>query len=226
MEAYEKVAQGFYPRKLLHRRGSGMAASFSRFGLVNALAQSPTDFRALVCIFLFGGNDANNLLIPMDTAGYANYLNLRGALASGGLALDQTTLLPITSKTAAEWRTRLSACIPTFRNCKACSTRASSLSWPTWARCRSRSRAPSIWPTVFPCLQIFFRTPTSNSSGKRWKSTASATPDGRAAWPIASNPLSTRTPCSRRSPRWRARRFFAPASKPGPTPLFPAPRRD
>src|SRR5271154_3634156 len=77
----------------------GISSSFSRFGLINALAQSPTDFRALVCIFLFGGNDSNNLLIPMDTAGYANYLNLRGAVANGGLGLDQTTLLPITSKT-------------------------------------------------------------------------------------------------------------------------------
>ena len=47
----------------------GVASSFSRFGLINALAQSPSDFRALVCIFLFGGNDANNLLgpsIPLD----------------------------------------------------------------------------------------------------------------------------------------------------------------
>jgi uncharacterized protein (DUF1501 family) len=77
----------------------GVASNFSRFGLINALAQSPTDYRALVCIFLFGGNDANNLLIPMDSAGYANYLNIRKPLSSGGLALDQGTLLPITSKT-------------------------------------------------------------------------------------------------------------------------------
>jgi uncharacterized protein (DUF1501 family) len=77
----------------------GMASSFSRFGLINALAQSPTDFRALVCIFLFGGNDANNLLIPMDPTGYANYQNARKPLSGGGLALDQGTLLPITSKT-------------------------------------------------------------------------------------------------------------------------------
>src|ERR1700722_19187070 len=83
----------------------GMAASFSRFGLINALAQSPTDYRALVCIFLFGGNDANNLLIPMDTAGYANYLKFRVAIASGGLALDQTTLLPIASKTPQNGQT-------------------------------------------------------------------------------------------------------------------------
>ena len=77
----------------------GVASSFSRFGMVHALAQTTSSFQALVCIFLFGGNDANNLLIPMDTAGYANYLNLRGASANGGLALDQSTLLPVASKT-------------------------------------------------------------------------------------------------------------------------------
>jgi uncharacterized protein (DUF1501 family) len=76
-----------------------VASSFSRFGLVNALAQSPTDYRALVCIFLFGGNDANNLLVPNDSAGYANYLNIRKPLSGGGIALDQGSLLPIMSKT-------------------------------------------------------------------------------------------------------------------------------
>jgi uncharacterized protein (DUF1501 family) len=83
----------------------GMAASFSRFGLINALAQAPTDYRALVCIFLFGGNDANNMLIPMDTAGYANYLKYRVDVNSGGLALPQNTLLPITAKTAQNGET-------------------------------------------------------------------------------------------------------------------------
>jgi uncharacterized protein (DUF1501 family) len=77
----------------------GVAASFKRFGLINALAQAPTGYSALVCVFLFGGNDANNMLIPTDTAGYANYLSQRGAVANGGLALSQTTLLPISSKT-------------------------------------------------------------------------------------------------------------------------------
>jgi uncharacterized protein (DUF1501 family) len=74
----------------------GAASSFSRLGLINALAQGAPDFKALVCIFLFGGNDANNLLIPNDTAGYGNYSNIR---TGGGLALLQTSLLPITSKT-------------------------------------------------------------------------------------------------------------------------------
>ncbi len=83
----------------------GVAASFDRFGLINALAQAPSDYRALVCIFLFGGNDANNLLIPTDTAGYANYINYRGTVASGGLGLDQSTLLPIASKTQQNGQT-------------------------------------------------------------------------------------------------------------------------
>lgn len=83
----------------------GMATSFSRFGLMQALAQSPTNYQALVCIFLFGGNDANNMLVPNDTAGYANYLKYRVAVASGGLALTQGSLLPITAKTAQNGQT-------------------------------------------------------------------------------------------------------------------------
>ncbi len=79
----------------------GIATNLSRFGLMHALAQSaPPPYQALVCIFLFGGNDSNNLLIPNDTAGYANYLSLRGAQANGGLALLQTDLLSIAAKTA------------------------------------------------------------------------------------------------------------------------------
>ncbi len=74
----------------------GAVTSLDRFGLIHALAQSAPDFRALVCIFLFGGNDSNNLLIPNDNAGYANYFNIRNG---AGLAIAQTSLLPIVSKT-------------------------------------------------------------------------------------------------------------------------------
>jgi len=67
------------------------AASFSRFGLVNALAQNASDYKALVCVFLFGGNDSNNMVIPYDTTGYNGYKSARG-----GLALAQGSLLPVT----------------------------------------------------------------------------------------------------------------------------------
>jgi uncharacterized protein (DUF1501 family) len=68
------------------------AASFSRFGLMNAFAQSSgPDYKALVCIFMFGGNDGNNLVVPLSSAGYQSYLQTRAVLA-----LPQGGLLPVT----------------------------------------------------------------------------------------------------------------------------------
>lgn len=70
---------------------AGNALGLRPFGALNALAQSSPGYKALVCVFLFGGNDANNTLIPFDTTGYANYASIRG-----DLALAQSTLLPLT----------------------------------------------------------------------------------------------------------------------------------
>ena len=85
----------------MHRRGfityaslaaAGNLAGLRPFAGLNALAQSSsTDYKALVCVFLFGGNDANNMLVPFDTKGYANYSSIRA-----NLALAQNTLLPLT----------------------------------------------------------------------------------------------------------------------------------
>src|SRR5260370_7086469 len=68
---------------------AGSAAGLRPFGALNALAQSPTDYKALVCGFLYGGNDANNTLIQFDTAGYANYATLLGPLPLPQLHLLQ-----------------------------------------------------------------------------------------------------------------------------------------
>ncbi len=75
-----------------------VAAALERYGVLNALAQGGGNYRALVCIFLFGGNDGNNLIVPMvsNVAGfdYASYLAVRAAQSSGGLALTQADLTP------------------------------------------------------------------------------------------------------------------------------------
>jgi uncharacterized protein (DUF1501 family) len=65
------------------------AVAFERFGLLQAFAQS-TDYKALVCIFLFGGNDSGNVVIPYDD--YASYANAR---AVSGIAIPQSSLLQI-----------------------------------------------------------------------------------------------------------------------------------
>src|SRR6516225_2739858 len=57
-----------------------------------AVAQSNiTDYKALVCIFLGGGNDSNNLIVPTITSEYNNY----AAIRTNVLALPQSSLLPI-----------------------------------------------------------------------------------------------------------------------------------
>jgi len=57
----------------------------ARFGAINALASPAavsTNYKALVCIFLFGGNDGNNMIVPAPgTSEYARYLAIRGSLA-------------------------------------------------------------------------------------------------------------------------------------------------
>ena len=60
-----------------------------------AAAAPQSDFKALVCLFLAGGNDANNLVVPTDTTSYAAYATGRGALA-----LPQNALLPIAPRTS------------------------------------------------------------------------------------------------------------------------------
>jgi uncharacterized protein (DUF1501 family) len=71
---------------------AGSAAGLRPFGALNALAQSAPGYKALVCVFLYGGNDANNTLIQFDTNGYANYSSVRGPLA-----LPQNQLLQLSA---------------------------------------------------------------------------------------------------------------------------------
>jgi uncharacterized protein (DUF1501 family) len=73
---------------------AGSAAGLRPFGALNALAQSATDYKALVCIYLFGGNDANNTLVQFDTKGYANYSSVRGPLAIPQSQLLQLSAAP------------------------------------------------------------------------------------------------------------------------------------
>ncbi len=75
----------------------GAAAALSPWPQMRVLAQTAqaaSDYRALVCVFMFGGNDGNNLLVPTDTR-YATYQRTRP-----NLALDSASLLPLTLSNA------------------------------------------------------------------------------------------------------------------------------
>jgi uncharacterized protein (DUF1501 family) len=75
---------------LAHAGALAGSAALGQLGLLAANAASASDYKALVCVFLYGGNDANNMIVPLDTAGYANYATTRSYLA-----LPQAQLLPL-----------------------------------------------------------------------------------------------------------------------------------
>ena len=80
----------------------GVCAGFSTAGVFSAMstlklfeaqlaAQTPPpNYKAMICLFLFGGNDANNMLVPKETADYDSYAAIRGPLA-----IAKDTLLTI-----------------------------------------------------------------------------------------------------------------------------------
>jgi uncharacterized protein (DUF1501 family) len=61
--------------------GGGLMGGLTRAAF--AQTATATDYRALVAVFMFGGNDGNNMLIPLDASGYADYQNGRGRLGLG-----------------------------------------------------------------------------------------------------------------------------------------------
>lgn len=64
--------------------GMGEAAAFS----------AGSDYKALVCLFMFGGNDHGNTLIPFDPTNYARYAAIRGGSGEedDGIALSRNSL--------------------------------------------------------------------------------------------------------------------------------------
>ena len=84
---------------------TALATQMRHFGLMSAIAQNvsdetqnlvPSDYRALVCVFLSGGNDGNNMVIPNhNDATLSNYTTYFNARNPQSLAVPQANLLPI-----------------------------------------------------------------------------------------------------------------------------------
>jgi uncharacterized protein (DUF1501 family) len=85
-----------------------LASTVDSLGLINAYAQSAaaSDYRALVCIFLSGGNDCNNLVVDLNQ--FNSYNNVRNG---AGLAIPKGTCCRFRPRAAAR-----TACIRCCRN--------------------------------------------------------------------------------------------------------------
>lgn len=81
---------------------SSASATWSSMALMNNVVtqsnQRFDDYKALVCVFLHGGNDSFNMLIPSDDIDYQRYQNVRQ-----NLAIAQSDLLNITPSSATPY---------------------------------------------------------------------------------------------------------------------------
>ena len=91
-------------RRLFLRRSAALSAvvgsaapfALNLAALGSAAAQAGSDYRALVCVFLYGGNDTFNMVLPTDTASWNAYTATRTqapdpiALLAPGMAPNLT----------------------------------------------------------------------------------------------------------------------------------------
>ena len=76
--------------------GAGLAGNLAWLGSECANAQSLSGYKALVCVFLYGGNDANNTVVPITN--YGPYSLVR--TVASNIQIPQAQLLPITPVSA------------------------------------------------------------------------------------------------------------------------------
>src|SRR5260370_23459572 len=78
------------------RTRAAVCAGAERLLPMNALARAPAadpSYRALVCIFMFGGNDSNNVIIPYD--GYTDLGGYGDVRGGSGIGIPQDSLLQV-----------------------------------------------------------------------------------------------------------------------------------
>ncbi len=76
--------------------GSAMPFALSLSAMSEAAAQTATDYKALVCVFLFGGCDYANTVITYDDDSHGKYSTIRVPQASGGIAIAKDAALAAT----------------------------------------------------------------------------------------------------------------------------------
>ncbi len=76
--------------------GVALPTALNLAAMGEAAAFNATDYKALVCVFLFGGNDYANTVVPYDSTRYEQYRRARS-----DIALSRTSLLPLNTSNLA-----------------------------------------------------------------------------------------------------------------------------
>jgi uncharacterized protein (DUF1501 family) len=81
--------------------GAALPTALNLAAMGEAAAFNATDYKALVCVFMYGGNDYANTVVTHDDLSYNEYNRIRGGVTAsqgaGGIALAKSALLPLGS---------------------------------------------------------------------------------------------------------------------------------
>ena len=84
--------------------GAGAPLALNLLAAGSAAAQSAADYRAVVCLFMFGGNDAFNMVLPTDSASWAAYTATRNQAPDSIALLAPGTVPDLTARAGSPAR--------------------------------------------------------------------------------------------------------------------------
>jgi uncharacterized protein (DUF1501 family) len=109
MHKHNPSRRSFVGNMLALAGGSSIPFTLNLAAMGNAAAQGADDYKAIICLFLNGGNDAFNTVLATDSGSWSEYVRLRTTPDSGSIALRGVGLsngvLPITPLSAQAGRT-------------------------------------------------------------------------------------------------------------------------
>ncbi len=95
----DHMARRAFLRRAAHLGIAGSATpwAINLATMGEAAAFTATDYKAIVCVFLYGGNDYGNTVLPVDNTNYAKYATIRTGIATPQSQLVATALTPTTA---------------------------------------------------------------------------------------------------------------------------------
>jgi uncharacterized protein (DUF1501 family) len=156
----------------------GLAGAASPFvttlaAIGEAAASVATDYKALVCVFLYGGNDYANTVTPYDQASYDLYAKLRPVLAYPKASLDATLLTPTTALAGGRQYAlapALAPLLPVFNAGKmAVMLNVGTLAQPT-TKAQYQAKSVALPPKLFSHndQQSYWQSSSPEGAGSGW----------------------------------------------------------
>lgn len=170
---YDQSRRAFLQRTAALGVAGGAAPFVNTLGAIGeAAAATATDYKALVCVFLYGGNDYANTLVPYDQTNYDAYARLRPVIATPRANLAATLLNPSTAIGGRQYALAptMSPLMPVFDAGKmAVMLNVGTLAQPT-TKAQYQARSVPLPPKLFSHndQQSYFQSSSPEGANSGW----------------------------------------------------------